>query len=205
MSRYLGPRLRIIRRLGILPGFTTKITKRNFTPGQHGPSKANKKITTSDYSLRLQEKQKLRFNYGISEKQLYGYIKKARKIKGATGTILLQLLEMRLENIIYRLGLAPTISSARQFVNHGHVQVNLKNINIPSFQCKPNDLIQVKKKSSSINLAKNNLVIANFINLPNHLIFNKEELKAKINFIVLRNDVNININELLVVEFYSRK
>ena len=92
MSRYLGPRLRIIRRLGILPGFTTKITKRNFTPGQHGPSKANKKITTSDYSLRLQEKQKLRFNYGISEKQLYGYIKKARKIKGATGTILLLIL-----------------------------------------------------------------------------------------------------------------
>ena len=205
MSRYLGPRLRIIRRLGILPGFTTKITKRNFTPGQHGPSKANKKITTSDYSLRLQEKQKLRFNYGISEKQLYGYIKKARKIKGATGTILLQLLEMRLENIIYRLGLAPTISSARQFVNHGHVQVNLKNVNIPSFQCKPNDLIQVKNKLSAINLAKNNLNIKNFTNLPSHILFNQDELKAKINFIILRNEVNININELLVVEFYSRK
>ena len=205
MSRYLGPRLRIIRRLGILPGFTRKITKRNFTPGQHGPSKANKKITTSDYSLRLQEKQKLRFNYGISEKQLYGYIKKARKIKGATGTILLQLLEMRLENIIYRLGLAPTISSARQFVNHGHVQVNLKNVNIPSFQCKPNDLIQVKNKLSAINLAKNNLNIKNFINLPSHILFNQDELKAKINFIILRNEVNININELLVVEFYSRK
>jgi small subunit ribosomal protein S4 len=205
MSRYLGPRLRIIRRLGILPGFTRKITKRNFTPGQHGPSKANKKITTSDYSLRFQEKQKLRFNYGISEKQLYGYIKKARKIKGATGTILLQLLEMRLENIIYRLGLAPTISSARQFVNHGHVQVNLKNVNIPSFQCKPNDLIQVKNKLSAINLAKNNLNIKNFINLPSHILFNQDELKAKINFIILRNEVNININELLVVEFYSRK
>ena len=205
MSRYLGPRLRIIRRLGILPGFTTKITKRNYTPGQHGPSKANKKITTSDYSLRLQEKQKLRFNYGISEKQLYGYIKKARKIKGATGTILLQLLEMRLENIVYRLGLAPTISSARQFVNHGHVQVNSKNVNIPSFQCKPNDIIQVKNKLSSINLAKNNLISKNFINFPSHVLFNQEELKAKINFIVLRNEVNININELLVVEFYSRK
>ena len=205
MSRYLGPRLRIIRRLGILPGFTTKITKRNFTPGQHGPSKANKKITTSDYSLRLQEKQKLRFNYGISEKQLYGYIKKARKIKGATGTILLQLLEMRLENIIYRLGLAPTISSARQFVNHGHVQVNSLNINIPSFQCKPNDLIVVKNKLSSVNLAKNNLILTNYTNLPSHILFNKEELNAKINFIILRDEINININELLVVEFYSRK
>jgi small subunit ribosomal protein S4 len=205
MSRYLGPRLRIIRRLGILPGFTTKITKRNFTPGQHGPSKANKKITTSDYSLRLQEKQKLRFNYGISEKQLYGYIKKARKIKGATGTILLQLLEMRLENIIYRLGLAPTISSARQFVNHGHVQVNSLNINIPSFQCKPNDFITVKNKLSSVNLAKNNLILTNYTNLPSHILFNKEELNAKINFIILRDEINININELLVVEFYSRK
>ena len=112
---------------------------------------------------------------------------------------------MRLENIVYRLGLAPTISSARQFVNHGHVQVNSKNVNIPSFQCKPNDFIQVKNKLSSINLAKNNLLIKNFINLPSHILFNQEELKAKINFIVLRNEVNININELLVVEFYSRK
>jgi small subunit ribosomal protein S4 len=205
MSRYLGPKLRIIRRLGILPGFTTKTTERNFTPGQHGPSKANKKVTTSDYSLRLQEKQKLRFNYGISEKQLYNYIKKARKIKGATGTILLQLLEMRLENIVYRLGLAPTISSARQFVNHGHIQVNNKNVNIPSFQCKPNDLIEVKQKLSAINFVKKNLTLPNSAELPNHLLFDKEKLKGKINSIILRKDVNIKINELLIVEFYSRK
>jgi small subunit ribosomal protein S4 len=112
---------------------------------------------------------------------------------------------MRLDNVVYRLGFSSTIASARQFVTHSHICVNNKNINIPSFQCKPNDLIEVKKKSSSLNLAKNNLVITNFINLPNHLLYNKEELKAKINFIVLRNEVNININELLVVEFYSRK
>jgi small subunit ribosomal protein S4 len=205
MSRYLGPKLRIIRRLGILPGFTTKTTERNFTPGQHGPSKSNKKVTTSDYSLRLQEKQKLRFNYGISEKQLYNYIKKARKIKGATGTILLQLLEMRLENIVYRLGLAPTISSARQFVNHGHIQVNNKNVNIPSFQCKPNDIIEVKQKLSAINFVKKNLTLPNSTELPNHLLFDKEKLKGKINSIILRKDVNIKINELLIVEFYSRK
>ena len=205
MSRYRGPKLRIIRRLGILPGLTNKITERNFPPGQHGPAKASKKSSTSDYSLRLQEKQKLRFNYGIYEKQLYGYLKQARKIKGATGTILLQFLEMRLENIVYRFGLAPTIASARQFVTHGHVQVNGKNINIPSFQCKPNDLIQVKQKPQSILLAKNNLVLSNFSKLPNHITLNKEKLIGQVNSIISRDDVNIAVNELLIVEFYSRK
>jgi small subunit ribosomal protein S4 len=205
MSRYLGPKLRIIRRLGILPGFTTKSTNRKFSPGQHGPAKANKKISTSDYALRLQEKQKLRFNYGISEKQLYSYIKEARGVKGATGILLLQLLEMRLENIVYRLGLAPTISSARQLVTHCHIQVNGKSVNIPSFQCKPNDLIQIKNRAQSISLIKKNLNLSILNKLPNHLIFDKEKLVGKINSIILREDVNIQINELLIVEFYSRK
>lgn len=205
MSRYLGPKLRIIRRLGTLPGLTSKTTERTFPPGQHGPAKANKKSSTSDYSLRLQEKQKLRFNYGISEKQLYNYVKHARKIKGATGTILLQFLEMRLENTVYRLGLAPTIASARQFVTHGHILVNGKKVNIPSFQCKPNDLIQIKDRSHSIALAKNNLTLNQFGTLPNHLLLDKDKLTGKVTSIISRDDVNIEINELLIVEFYSRK
>jgi len=154
MSRYRGPRLRIVRKLGVLPGFTTKITTRNFPPGQHGPSKASKKNATTDYGIRLQEKQKLRFNYGVSEKQLFLYVKEARRLRGATGTLILQLLEMRLENIIYRLGFAPTIPSARQFVSHGHIYVNGKKLNIPSFQCKPNDIISIRQNNQSIDFAK---------------------------------------------------
>ena len=154
MSRYRGPRLRIVRRLGDLPGLTTKTTERLYPPGQHGPAKATKKSSTSEYGIRLQEKQKLRFNYGVSEKQLFSYVKEARRLPGATGTLLLQLLEMRLENIVFRLGFAKTIPGARQLVNHGHITVNGKRVNIPSFQCKPNDIISVRDKSHSKALVK---------------------------------------------------
>jgi small subunit ribosomal protein S4 len=205
MSRYRGPRLRIIRKLGVLPGFTTKITTRNFPPGQHGPSKASKKNATTDYGIRLQEKQKLRFNYGVSEKQLFLYVKEARKLRGATGTLILQLLEMRLENIVYRLGFAPTIPSARQFVSHGHIYVNGKKLNIPSFQCKPNDIISIRQNKQSIDFAKKYLEISNFNNLPSHLELDKEKLIGKVKSIISREEVNLNINELLIVEFYSRK
>lgn len=205
MSRYRGPRLRIIRKLGVLPGFTTKITTRNFPPGQHGPSKASKKNATTDYGIRLQEKQKLRFNYGVSEKQLFLYVKEARKLRGATGTLILQLLEMRLENIVYRLGFAPTIPSARQFVSHGHIYVNGKKLNIPSFQCKPNDIISIRQNKQSIDFAKKYLEVSNFNNLPSHLELDKEKLIGKVKSIISREEVNLNINELLIVEFYSRK
>ena len=205
MSRYYGAKLRVIRRLGELPGFTSKTTERKYAPGQHGPSKANKKNSNSDYCLRLQEKQKLRFNYGISEKQLYGYVKKARQFKGATGTFLLQLLEMRLENIVFRLGFASTIASARQLVTHSHILINGKNINIPSFQCKPNDILSLKQRPQSILLAKKSLDLFNFQKLPQHLDLDKEKLIGKVKTLVNREDVNLNINELLIVEFYSRK
>ncbi len=205
MSRYVKAKIRIIRRLGELPGLTTKITERKFPPGQHGPSKASKKATTSDYSLRLQEKQKLRYNYGISEKQLYRYVKEARRLPGATGTFLLQLLEMRLENIIYRLGFAPTIAGARQFVTHCHMRVNGKNVNIPSFQCKPNDIISIKERQNSLNIVKKNLETKDLSKIPSHLELDKDKLVGKVKSIISREDVNININELLIVEFYSRK
>jgi small subunit ribosomal protein S4 len=205
MSRYLGPKIKVVRRLGDLPGFTTKTTERQYPPGQHGPNKATKKSTTSEYCQRLQEKQKLRFNYGISEKQLYGYIKEARRLPGATGTYLLQLLEMRLENIVYRLGLAPTIAAARQLVTHDHIVVNDKKVNIPSFQCKPNDVIKLKQRLQTLTLAKKNVELSNFAKLPSYLDFDKEKLVGKVNSIISREDVNIEINELLIVEFYSRK
>jgi small subunit ribosomal protein S4 len=205
MSRYIGPKIRIIRRLGELPGLTKKTTARKYGPGQHGPSKLTKKITLSDYSLRLQEKQKLRYNYGISETQLYKYFKEAQRLKGLTGTLILQLLEMRLENIVYRLGFASTIASARQFVTHSHVNVNGKSVNIPSFQCKPNDLISIKPRLNSKLLAKKNLENSISSILPTHLELDKENLTGKVKGLIKREEVNLVVNELLIVEFYSRK
>ncbi len=205
MSRYIGPKIRIIRRLGELPGLTKKTSARKYGPGQHGPSKLTKKITLSDYSLRLQEKQKLRYNYGISETQLYKYFKEAQRLKGLTGTLILQLLEMRLENIVYRLGFASTIASARQFVTHSHVNVNGKSVNIPSFQCKPNDLISIKPRLNSKLLAKKNLENSIYSIFPTHFVLVKENLTGKVKGLIKREEVNLIVNELLIVEFYSRK
>ena len=112
---------------------------------------------------------------------------------------------MRLENIIYRLGFAPTIASARQFVTHCHIRVNGKNVNIPSFQCKPNDIITIKERQNSLALVKKNLEIADLSKIPNHLELDKEKIIGKVKSVISREDVNININELLIVEFYSRK
>ena len=137
MSRYRGAKLRITRRLGELPGLTQKISANKQRPGQHG--KTVKKST--EYGLRLEEKQKLKFNYGLTESQLYKYIKEARRRKGVTGLLLLQLLEMRLDTICFSLGLTPTIASARQLVNHGHILINGKKVDIPSFQCRKDDII----------------------------------------------------------------
>ena len=145
MARYTGAKLRITRRLGDLPGLTSKKPKLAQRPGQHRATQ--KKLT--QYALRLEEKQKLRFNYGLSEKQLMNYIRQAKKIKGATGNILLQLLEMRLDNVIFRLGMAPTIAAARQIVGHKHITINKSCVSIPSYQCKPGDIISVKESTSS--------------------------------------------------------
>ena len=150
MSRYRGPRLRIIRKLGELPGLTSKSSPRQSPPGQHGTSV--KKL--SQYGIRLQEKQKLRFNYGITESQLIRYVRKARKLKGSTGEILLQLLEMRLDNIVFRLGIAPTIAAARQLIGHGHIVLNNEKVTIPSYDCKINDTISVSTKKKLSRFSK---------------------------------------------------
>jgi len=228
MVRYIGPRLKIIRRLGLLPGLTKKSPKnRTKTPGQHGKllfSKAKRSSLSDDYRERLLEKQKLRFNYGISEKQLLSYYKEAKKRKGSTGITLLELIESRLDCVIYRLGFASTIPFARQIVNHGHILVNNRLVNIPSFLCKPGDTISIKpgersKKLISSNyevqqekreliqrrMKRINLTRSRFHTLlPKHLEINNESLVGKMISSINRKDVLIKINELKVVEYYSR-
>nr|YP_009393488.1 ribosomal protein S4 [Bostrychia simpliciuscula]ARW62050.1 ribosomal protein S4 [Bostrychia simpliciuscula] len=201
MSRYRGPRLRISRRLGDLPGLTRKKSNKLLPAGEHG----QKSRKPSEYSLRLEEKQKLRFNYGLSEKQLLKNVKIAKKVQGSTGIVLLQILEMRLDNTIFRLGLAPTIPAARQIVNHGHITVNKKTVSICSYQCKPGDIITIKPQKSSTTLIKKYLSFPGLANIPNHLELDKNTLIAKVNGVVERDWVALELNELLVVEYYSKK
>nr|YP_009541078.1 ribosomal protein S4 [Lepocinclis playfairiana]AYQ93558.1 ribosomal protein S4 [Lepocinclis playfairiana] len=202
MSRYRGSRLRIVRRLGKLVAFTNKISKKINPPGQHG-SITNKK--PSQYKVRLKEKQKLRFYYGVSERQLFNYLKKARKKKGSSGKEILNLLEMRLDNIVYRLGFCPTIVSARQLIVHGHVLVDNVLVNIPSFSCKPGNVIQIKSSDNSRNFVKKNLEDSRGSSVPSHLFLNAAKLEAKVVSRVDLTSLNLIINELLVVEYYSLK
>ena len=205
MSRYRGPKLRITRRLGTLPGLTNKQSKKQDRPGQHGKKddRNNKKVT--EYGLRLEEKQKLKFNYGITENQLFRYIKEARRRKGVTGLILLQLLEMRLDTICFTLGFAPTIASARQLVSHGHITLNGEVLNIPSFQCRINDIVGIKQKLNSKNLVEENLKKARFTDAVSHLKFDRSRNEAKVLNYCSRDDILLELNELLVIEYYSRR
>lgn len=201
MSRYRGPKLKINRKLGELPGLTKKESKKSSAPGEHG----EKSKKPSEYALRLEEKQKIKFNYGIQEKQLLRYVKAAKKSQGPTGSVLLQIIEMRLDNTIFRMGLAPTIPAARQIVNHGHIIVNNKKLNICSYQCKPGDTIEVRSNKSSIDLVKNNLKSFGMANIPSHLDFDQSKLLGKVNGIIEREWIALPINDLLIVEYYSRK
>jgi small subunit ribosomal protein S4 len=155
--------------------------------------------------VRLEEKQKLRMNYGLTERQLLRYVRKARQAKGSSGQVLLQLLEMRLDNTIFRLGMAPTIPSARQLVNHGHVTVNDRVVSIPSYECRPGDVIAVKDRDRSRRMVEENLQFPGLANLPTHLEFDKNKLTGKVNGVIEREWIALQINELLVVEYYSRK
>ncbi|MGC9503414.1 30S ribosomal protein S4 [Baaleninema sp.] len=201
MSRYRGPRLRVVRRLGTLPGLTRKDPKRSYPPGEHGQGRRKR----SEYAIRLEEKQKLRFNYGITEKQLLRYVKRARRIQGSTGQVLLQLLEMRLDNTVFRLGMAPTIPAARQLVNHGHITVNGRVVNIASYNCRPGDLIEVRNREKSRELVKQNLDSPGLANIPSHLKLDKDKLQGEVTGVIDREWVALQINELLVIEYYSRQ
>nr|YP_009268434.1 ribosomal protein S4 [Pseudolarix amabilis]APC93001.1 ribosomal protein S4 [Pseudolarix amabilis]BAV19340.1 ribosomal protein S4 [Pseudolarix amabilis] len=200
MSRYRGPRLKIIRRLKTLPGLTSKRPKhRNDSINRS----SSRKI--SQYRIRPEEKQKLRFHYGLTERQLLKYVRIARRAKGSTGQVLLQLLEMRSDNIIFRLGMAPTIPGARQLVNHGHIRVNDHMVDIPSYPCKPQDVITIRDQQRLRAIIRKNIDLFQRDKLPNHLTFHSLQYKGLINQIIDTKWITLKINELLVVEYYSRQ
>ena len=205
MSRYRGPKLKISRRLGVLPGLTTKKSNKINRPGKDGNANADTSKKLTEYGVRLEEKQKLKFNYGLSESQLFRYVKEARRRQGVTGLILLQLLEMRLDIICFTLGFAKSIAQARQLVNHGHITVNKQVIDIPSFQCRLNDIVGVKEKNNSKTLIENNVKNNQVRELPNHLKFDNSNLEATVLDYCDRSDVSLQLNELLVIEYYSRR
>ena len=201
MSRYRGPRIKIVRRLGLLTGLTNKTvnTKANLN------SQLVTKKKVSQYRVRLEEKQKLRFYYGLTERQLLRYVRIARNTKGSTGSVLLQLLEMRLDNTVFRLGMTLTIPAARQLVNHGHILVNKRVVDIPSYCCKPQDMIAIRDRVASRDLIDRNLNSLQQSKIPSHLTLTTTNRTALVNQLVNRESIGVQINELLVVEYYSRQ
>nr|YP_010129849.1 ribosomal protein S4 [Arisarum simorrhinum]QKJ80355.1 ribosomal protein S4 [Arisarum simorrhinum] len=200
MSRYRGPRFKKIRRLGALPGLTSKRPRSG--SDFKNQLRSGKR---SQYRIRLEEKQKLRFHYGLTERQLLRYVHIAGKAKGSTGQVLLQLLEMRLDNILFRLGMASTIPGARQLVNHRHILVNGRIVDIPSYRCKPRDIIATKDKQRSKVLIQNNMTLSYHEEVPKHLTIDSFHNKGLVNQIIDSKWIGLKINELLVVEYYSRQ
>jgi len=202
MARYTGPRVRISRRFGIpIFGPTKYLERRNYGPGVHGP-KSRRKHT--DYGLGLIEKQKLRYYYGLLERQFRGVYEKALRRRGVTGEQMLQILETRLDNVVFHLGLANTRAAARQMVSHGHIQVNGRKVNVPSFALKVNDIITVKNNNVARQLATKNLETSTSRSVPDWMSLNKEEFKGVVMRIPTRDEINPIANEQAVVEFYSR-
>ena len=200
MARYRGPRLRITRRLGTdLPGLTRKIAdNRPHPPGQHGAGRQR----FSEYKKQLYEKQKLRFNYGISEKQLRNLFREAQASRDPAGLALLKLLETRLDNVVFRLGLAPTIPAARQLIVHGHICIDGNKVDRPSFRVKPGHEIAVNAKSRN-NVAILESVAQPTLRLPSYLTFNSGNLTGTMHARPEREDVPVDVDEQLVVEYYS--
>ena len=201
MARYTGPKSRIARKFGEpIFGPDKAQARRNYAPGQHGNSRKRK---TSEYGTQLREKQKAKYTYGVLEKQFSNLFKKAQSKKGITGEILLQLLEARLDNVVYRLGMAPTRAAARQLVSHKHITVDGKVVNIPSYQVKPGQVVAVREKSKSLE------VIAASLEGFNHskyawLEWNEADKAGKFLNIPPREDIPENIKEQLIVELYSK-
>ena len=202
MARYTGPRVRISRRFGIpIFGPSKYLERRNFPPGVHGP-KSRRKLT--DYGMALAEKQKLRYYYGLMEKQFRGVYEKALKRRGVTGEQMLQILETRLDNVVFHLGFGTTRAAARQMVNHGHVTVNGRKATIPSYALKVNDVIVVKDNTVSRQMATKALELSTSRSVPDWLSLGKDEFKGVIMRIPTRDEINPIANEQTVVEFYSR-
>ncbi len=201
MARYTGPRVKISRRLGVpIFGPSKYFERRNYPPGVHGP-RMRRKLT--DYAYALMEKQKLRFYYGLTEKQFRRVYEQAARRRGVTGEIMLQILEMRLDNVVYRLGFAPTRPAARQMVVHGHILVNGKKVTIPSYALKVNDVVEVRNKSSSRQLATRSLESPN-VRVPDWLSLQKDLFRGVVLRVPTREEIQPIANEQTVVEFYSR-
>ena len=202
MARYTGPRTRLSRRFGIpLFGPDKYLERRNYAPGVHGPKSRHKH---TDYGLGLIEKQKLRYFYGLMERQFRGVYERALKRRGVTGEQMLQILETRLDNVVYHLGFAITRAAARQMVSHGHLKVNGRKVNVPSFALKVNDVIEVRESSVSRQLATKNLELSTSKVVPDWLSLNKDAFKGSVVRIPTREDIKPIANEQAVVEFYSR-
>lgn len=203
MARYTGPRTKISRRFGVaLFGSSKSLERRNFPPGQHGLRAGRKK--KSDYSVALGEKQKLRFQYGVLEKQFRKYYEEAARRRGVTGELLLQLLELRLDNVCYRLGFGNSRQAARQLVNHGHVLVNGKVVDIASYQVKAGDKIKIGGKPSSQQLVLRMMDVTQSVPLKDWLTLEREGLEGVVARVPDRADIDPLVNEQLIVELYSR-
>lgn len=200
MSRYTGPKFKLSRRLGIsLSGTGKELSKRPFPPGQHGPGQ-KKKI--SGYGMQLQEKQKLRHMYGLNEKQFRNLFDKAANMKGIAGENFMILLESRLDNLVYRLGLSNSRAGARQLVAHGHVTVNGKKVDIPSYTVSVGDLIGLRERSRGLSAIKD--ALAGRHHIPGYLDFNENAMEGKYIRLPERSELPQEIDEKQIVEFYSR-
>jgi len=202
MARYTGPRVRISRRFGVpIFGASKYLERKNYGPGVHGP-KARKKHTP--YGLGLIEKQKLRYYYGLQERQFRGVYERALKQRGVTGETMLQILETRLDNVVFQLGFSNTRAGARQMVSHGHVTVNGRKVNVPSYACRVNDIVEVKNTSVSRQMATKGLESSTSRPVPDWVSLNKDGFKGTILRVPTRDDIQPIANEQAVVEFYSR-
>jgi len=199
MSRYTGPKYKLSRRLGISLSGTGKELKRPYPPGQHGRTQRRK---LSGYGLQLQEKQKLRHMYGLSERQFRNLFRRASRMPGVVGENFMILLESRLDNLVYRLGFAHSRAGARQLVNHGHITVNGQKVDIPSYLVKPGDVIGLREKSRNLAVVKEALEDRAY--LPDYLSYNEQTMEGTYLRLPERSELPSEINETLIVEFYSR-
>ncbi len=201
MARYTGPKTKIARKFGeAIFGPDKVLSKKNYPPGQHGNGRKKK---TSEYGIQLREKQKAKYTYGVLEKQFRNLFEKAQRAKGITGEVLIQLLECRLDNIVYRMGVGNTRAAARQLVSHGHIVVDGKVVNIPSYSVKPSQIVGVREKAKSLEIIQDNLSGFNHSKYT-WIEWDQPSLSAKFLHIPERTDVPENIKEQLIVELYSK-
>ena len=201
MARYTGPKTRIARKFGeAIFGADKVLSKKNYPPGQHGNSRKRK---TSEYGIQLREKQKAKYTYGVLEKQFRNLFEKASRSKGITGVVLLQLLEGRLDNVVYRLGIAPTRAAARQLVSHRHITVDGAVVNIPSYSVKPGQNVGVRERSKSLEVIADALAGFNHSKYP-WIEWDQTSMSGKFLHLPEREDIPENIKEQLIVELYSK-